>query len=103
MSKGSGGVIVFVVVIYILAIGYLAYALGLTSNAWAVSTLTSVHLPGIFAALDVVAWIFGCLGSFFAIMTYSITGNEIPIWLSTFGFLPVGLMMGWMILELARG
>ena len=106
--KGSSMVLIVFLVLYLLAIGYLANAMGYTRtdigdlSSWTVPYVGSIPVLG--AIFDALAYVVGAIASFFVLLGFSISGNGgLPIWLTMFGLTPFFFGLGWILLELIRG
>jgi hypothetical protein len=120
-QRGSGSSEVLVIIafaVYVLFMGYLGNAAGYTASIignigdWQIPYIdVGGHWYSVFtgtldvfiAVLNVFGWVLGSLASYIALIGWSITGGEMPEWITVFLFTPLGLGIGWMILSLIRG
>lgn len=105
MGKGSGSAIMIVAaVIYFTFASQLALALGYQPDALSdfTSKLGGIDLGILSFLFDALAWVISSIGTYFCMIGFTITG-DIPIWLGAFFFAPVGMGVGWLVVDLVRG
>jgi hypothetical protein len=105
MGKGSGSAMMIVAaVIYFTLMSQLALALDFQPTALAnfSNSLASIDLGILSFLFDIAAWVISSAGTFFCMIAFSITG-DIPLWVGAFFFAPVGMGVGWLVLDLVRG
>lgn len=117
-ERGSGGsevLLIIAFIIYFLFMGYLGNSLGYTSHI--IGNLGSWQIPYVNtgigwltatvnfleAILNIFGWVAGSLVSYVALIGFSFSGGNMPIWISAFLFTPLAFGMGWMILSMVRG
>lgn len=116
-ASGEAIMILFIV-LYILVIGWVARAMGTqfgysapalaSMNGWALPYVnTGVSLINYFFdvivfIINILGWIISSLASFVVLIGYSVKG-DIPAWLMTLGFLPIGYAVVWMMINVLRG
>lgn len=92
--------VIFAVVIYFGMVGALSGALGYTGFTF--DSLTSIQLPEGLGILTPFLWIGGAIGNYMTLLTFQ-TSSEVPIWITSFVYLPVILLVGWVLIKLIRG
>lgn len=103
-GKGDGGALLIIAyIVYMTFMGYLMYAV--YGDSLPMFELTNFNMP---AWLTVISgawliWVFEIMGNFFILLTFTLVGHGIPLWLNAFFVLPFALGVGWMIAELIRG
>jgi hypothetical protein len=118
-AAGTGmGAIVFIV-LYIGVVGWMANTMAASGFGFSAPVLASLHgwsLPlantnisvlnffydFFIVIVNIFAWIISALASFVVLIGYSVQG-DIPIWLATIAFIPIGFGMVWAVLDLVRG
>jgi hypothetical protein len=118
-GAGSGEVFVIIAfVVYFLFMGYLGKAAGYTAHipgglgSWQIPfvdvgghwySMFTGTLDVLIAVVNVFGWVLGALVSYVALIGFSVTGGDMPMWITAFLFTPLALGMGWLILSLVRG
>jgi len=105
MGKGSGSAIMIIgAVLYFTFASQLALALGYQPDALAnfSTSLGSIDIGILSFLFDIIAWVISSVGTFFCMIGFTIAG-DIPLWLGAFFFAPVGMGVGWLVLDLVRG
>jgi hypothetical protein len=105
MGKGAGSALLIIAaVIYFTLMSQLALALGYepTSVADFTNRLGSINVGILSFLFDLVAWVISSVATYFSMIGFTVTG-DIPIWLGAFFFVPVGLGVAWLVIDLMRG
>lgn len=105
MGKGSGAAIMIIAaVIYFTFLSQLALALGYQPDSLAnfASKLGNIDLGILSFLFDIAAWVVSSVGTYFCMIGFGVTG-AIPLWLGAFFFAPIGMGVGWLVLDLVRG
>jgi len=105
MGKGSGAAIMIIAaVIYFTYASQLALALGYQPDELAdfANKLGNIDLGILSFLFDIAAWVVSSVGTYFCMIGFTIAG-DIPWWLGAFFFAPVGMGVGWLVLDLVRG
>lgn len=105
MGKGSGAAIMIIAaVIYFTFASQLSLALGYQPDSLAnfADKLSSIDLGFVSFLFDIAAWIVSSVGTYFCMIGFTVVG-DIPVWLGAFFFVPVGMGVGWLVLDLVRG
>ena len=105
MGKGAGSaVLIIAAVIYFTFLSQLALALGYqpTSVADFSNNLSDINLGILSFLFPIAAWVVSSVATYFCMIGFSV-GGSVPLWIGAFFFVPVGLGIGWLILELIRG
>lgn len=105
MGKGSGSAIMIIVaVIYFTFLSQLALALGYQPDSLAdfSSKLGSIDLGILSFLFDIISWVISSVGTYFCMIGFTVAG-DIPVWLGAFFFFPVGMGIGWLVIDLIRG
>jgi hypothetical protein len=105
MGKGSGSAMMIVAaVVYFTLMSQLAIALDFQPAALETfsNSLASIDIGILSFLFDIVSWVISSVGTFFCMIGFSVTG-DIPLWFGAFFFAPVGMGVGWLVLDLVRG
>jgi len=105
MGKGSGAaVMIMAAVIYFTFMSQLALALGYEPSSVANFTnkLASLDVGILDFLFRIAAWVISSVATYLCMIGYTVTG-DIPVWVGSFFFVPVGLAVGWLVLDLVRG
>ena len=105
MGKGSGAAIMIIAaVIYFTYASQLALALGYQPDSLAnfASKLSDIDLGYLSFLFNIASWVVSSVGTYFCMIGFTIAG-DIPWWLGAFFFAPVGMGVGWLVLDLVRG
>jgi hypothetical protein len=91
-------------VMYFTFLSQLAVALGYAPASLANFTqaIGSIDVGILSFLFDIVAWVVSSVGTYFCMIGFTVTG-DIPVWLGAFFITPVGLGVGWLVLDLVRG
>lgn len=105
-EKGGGEAeftIIAAFVIYMTFMSYLMFAV--YGNSIPTMALTDFNQPSWLNIITGVwlVWVFEIIANFFILLTFTIIGHGIPLWLNAFFTLPFLFGIGWMILSLIRG
>ena len=105
MGKGSGAAImVMAAVIYFTFLSQLALALDYepTKVARFADRLANINVGILSFLFDIVSWVISSVATYFCMIGFTVIG-DIPVWIGAFFFIPVGLGVGWLVIDLIRG
>lgn len=105
MGKGAGSAILIIAaVLYFTFMSQLAVALDYTPSSVAnfANELSTIDAGPLSFLFDIIAWVSSSVSTYFCMIGFTVTGS-IPVWLGAFFFVPVGLGITWLIIEMVRG
>ena len=102
-DSAGEAIIIIAFVVYMTFISYMMYAV--YGDSIPIISLTDFSLPGWLIVISGawLVWLFEVLGNFFILLTFTIIGHGIPLWLNAFFTLPLVIGLGWIIASLIRG
>ena len=105
MGKGSGAaVMIMAAVIYFTFMSKLAIALGYEPSSVASFTtkLGAINIGILSFLFDIASWVISSVATYLCMIGFTVTG-DIPMWVGSFFFVPVGIAVGWLLVDLVRG